>query len=149
MRIVTRMTHATPTEPITGPLSDDEIAALNAMNTGFAQQIGMVITACEPERLEAYIDVEPHHLQYAGIVNGGVYASLGETLGSVATIATAGRPAVGMSNNTDLIGSVTKGRIEAVATPVHTGRTTHLWRVEMTNGGKLVAVTNIKMMLLG
>ncbi|AQQ15217.1 Putative esterase [Corynebacterium glaucum] len=130
------------------PLNDAELAALNAENTGFAQHIGMVITYCSSERLECYVDVEPHHLQAAGIVNGGVYASIGETLGSAAAIVTSGKLVVGMSNNTDLLSSVTQGRIEAVATPVHVGRSTHLWRIEMRNGDKLVAVTNLKLMIL-
>lgn len=130
------------------PLNEDELDALNAANTGFAQHIGMVITYCSNERLECYVDVEPHHLQAAGIVNGGVYASIGETLGSAAAIVTSGKLVVGMSNYTDLLGSVTQGRIEAVANPVHTGRSTHLWRIEMRNGDKLVAVTNLKLMIL-
>ncbi|WP_301924544.1 PaaI family thioesterase [Corynebacterium glaucum] len=130
------------------PLGEAELAALNAANTGFAQHIGMVITYCSSERLESYVDVEPHHLQAAGIVNGGVYASIGETLGSAAAIVTSGRLAVGMSNYTDLLSSVTQGRIEAVAAPVHIGRSTHLWRIEMRSGDKLVAVTNLKLMIL-
>lgn len=126
-----------------------DIAALNATNTGFGQHIGMVITACSKERIAAYIEVGPQHLQPAGIVNGGVYASLGETLGSLAAMMTSDKPAVGMSNNTDFLRPVSKGRIEAEATAVHTGRTTHLWRIEMRNNGKLAAITNLKLMIQG
>ena len=53
-----------------------------------------------------------------------------------------------MSNYTDLLGSVKEGRIDAVAVPVHIGRTTHLWRVEMYHEAKLVATTNLKLMIL-
>lgn len=142
------MTQPLPAGPLTRPLDSAELDALNAANTGFGQHVGMVFTSCAPDRLECYLDVGPQHLQVAGIVNGGVYATLGETLGSAAALMVAGAPAVGMSNNTDLLGSVTSGRIEAAATPVHLGRRTHLWRTEMHHEGKLVAVTNLKLMIL-
>lgn len=126
-----------------------ELETLNAYNTGLAQTIGLVITYCSKDRLEAHLGVGPEHLQVAGIVNGGTYCAIGESLGSAAAIAAAGKPAVGMSNYTDLIASAHEGeRIEAVAQPVHLGGRTHLWRVEMTVGGKLVAVTNLKLMIL-
>lgn len=136
-------------EPIDPPMDEAELAVLNERNTGLAHTIGMRITHCASDRLEGYVDVGPEHLQVAGIVNGGTYAAIGESLGSVAAIAAAGRPAVGMSNYTDLIASVREGeRIDAVALPVHVGSRTHLWRIDMTSGGKLVAVTNLKLMIL-
>lgn len=134
--------------PVSKPLNAEQLAALNAANTGFAQHIGMEITFCSGERLECFLDVRPEHLQAGGVVNGGVYASIGETLGSAGAIATSGQSAVGMSNTTDLLKSVSGGRIEAIATPVHRGARTHLWRIEMHNDGQLVAVTNLKLMLL-
>lgn len=135
-------------EPLVEPLSADELRDLNAHDIGFGPHIGLVITACSAERTEGYVEVGPQHLQLTGVVNGGVYASIGETIGSMAAIAAAGRPALGMSNYTDLLGGVSGGRIEAVARPVHTGKRTHLWRVEQRNGDKLVAVTNLKLMLV-
>lgn len=136
-------------EPIDPPMDETELAELNEFNAGLAQTIGMVVTHCAYDRLEAYVDVGPEHLQVAGIVNGGTYCAIGESLGSAAAVAAAAKPAVGMSNYTDLLGSVREGaRIEAVALPVHLGKRTHLWRVEMHSGGKLVAVTNLKLMIL-
>lgn len=136
-------------EPIDPPMDAAELEILNQYNAGLAQTIGMVITHCHKDRLEAYVDVGPEHLQVAGIVNGGTYCAIGESLGSAAAIAAAAKPAVGMSNYTDLLSSVREGaRIEAVAQPVHTGARTHLWRIEMTSSGKLCAVTNLKLMVL-
>ena len=130
------------------PLDEEELAVLNAKGKGFGSHIGLVTTLCAASRCEGFVEVGPEHLQVTGVVNGGVYASIGETLGSIAGIAAAGRPAVGMSNYTDLLGATSEGRIEAVAEPVHTGKRTHLWRVEQRAGGRLVAVTNLKLMLL-
>lgn len=130
------------------PLDSDELRAINEQRGGFGAHIGLVTTSCSADRATGYVEVGPQLLQVTGVVNGGVYASIGETLGSIAAIAAAGRPAVGMSNYTDLLGSVAEGCIEAEALPVHTGKRTHLWRVEQRAGGRLVAVTNLKLMLI-
>lgn len=136
-------------EVIEPPLSDDELAAVNAADLDFAQRLGLVLTYCSKERLEGHLDVAETHLQPTGIVNGGVYCTIGETLASIGAVAASAKPAVGMSNSTDLLGAVRAGvRIEAVAEPVHVGKRTHLWRVNMRAAGKLVAVTNLKLMIL-
>lgn len=132
------------------PLDARELAAVNAAGADFAQRLGLVLTYCSNAGAKGYLDADAKHLQPAGVVNGGVYSAIGESLGSIAAVAAAAKPAVGMSNYTDLLGSVREGqRIEATAVPVHTGRSTHLWRVDMRCGGKLVAVTNLKLMILG
>ena len=136
------------TEPIGDrELTPQELAQLNEANVGFAKLIGLEITHASGDLLTARVVVGEQHLQVAGIVNGGVYAAIGETLGSAAAILTAGAPAVGMSNNTDLLRSVTGGTIEAEARPVHLGRRTHLWRIEMRNDAALAAVTNLKLLI--
>lgn len=136
------------TEPLGNRvLSAVELAELNDANVGFAKLIGLEITHVSRGRLTGHVAVGKQHLQVAGIVNGGVYAAIGETLGSAAAIIASGQAAVGMSNNTDLLRSVTSGTIEAEARPVHIGRRTHLWRIEMRNNGVLVAVTNLKLLI--
>lgn len=134
-------------EKVDRELNEEELRALNAYNDGYANTIGMVITECSPARVTAHIDVGPQHLQPAGIVNGGIYAGLAETVGSVAAMAVAGKPAVGTNNNTDFLRSVREGRIEATALPIHIGQRTHLWRIEMRHEDKLVAVTNLKLLV--
>lgn len=130
----------------------EELAYLNQHNTGLAETVGIVVTHCSSERVDGYLDADERHLQIAGIVNGGTYCAIGETLGSLGAIAAAAAPAVGMSNSTDLLASVRAGqRIYACATPVHRGSRTHLWRVEMRldgADGKLVALTHLKLMIL-
>lgn len=136
-------------EVIEAPLSDDELAAVNAADLDFAQRLGLVLTFCSKDRLVGHLDVTDRLLQPTGIVNGGVFCTIGETLASIAAVAATAKPAVGMSNATDLLGSVKAGqRIDARAEPVHTGRRTHLWRVNMSVEGRLVAVTNLKLMIL-
>ncbi|SDL70942.1 uncharacterized domain 1-containing protein [Corynebacterium mycetoides] len=142
------MDHIFGKEPITGELGAEGLAAVNEANKGLAQTLGIHISYVSGDRAEGYVDVTPDHHQITGIANGGLYCAVGETLGSIAAVAAAGNVAVGMSNNTDLLGSVADGRIDAVAMPVHLGRSTHLWRVEMYHEAKLVATTNLKLMIL-
>ncbi|WP_211205598.1 PaaI family thioesterase [Corynebacterium capitovis] len=142
------MTHRFGSEVLKTPLDAAELEQFNSLNTGLSRTLGIAVTHVSGDKVEGYLDVQPSHHQFTGIVNGGVYCSIGETLGSIAAVAAAGVPAVGMNNNTDLLSSVSEGRIDAVAVPVHVGRTTHLWRVEMRAGDKLLATTNLKLMIL-
>ncbi|WP_115684649.1 PaaI family thioesterase [Corynebacterium senegalense] len=142
------MEHRFGNEILTEPLSADELEQLRQFDSGLSHTIGLVITKVSSASAEGYIDIGPQHHQPMGLANGGVFCSVGETLGSVAAVAAAGVPAVGMSNYTDLLSGVHEGRVEAVALPVHLGSSTHLWRVEMRAGGRLAAVTNLKLMVL-
>ncbi|WJY68023.1 PaaI family thioesterase [Corynebacterium auris] len=135
-------------EVLDTPLSDGELAALREVDSGFSRTIGLTITHVSAKRVEGHIDIGPQHHQPMGLANGGVMASIGETLGSIGAVAAAGAPAVGMSNSTDFLRSVKSGRLEAVAQPVHVGSSTHLWRIEMHHEGKLVALTHLKLMIL-
>lgn len=107
------MDHRFGSEPITSPLTDEELEGVNAVNQGLANTLGIVITYVSRDHTEGYVDVTPEHHQITGIANGGLYCSIGETLGSIAAVANSGAAAVGMSNYTDLLGSVKEG----VSTP--------------------------------
>lgn len=71
-----------------------------------------------------------------GLVHGGVYAAIAESLASMGTamvVARNGQRAMGLSNQTSFLRPVTEGVIDAVATRKHAGRTTWVWEVEMTD----------------
>jgi 1,4-dihydroxy-2-naphthoyl-CoA hydrolase len=85
---------------------------------------------------------QPH-----GLVHGGAYAALAESLASAGThsaVAPDGRIAMGQSNHTSFMRPVTQGTVHAEATPRHRGRTTWLWDVEfMDDEGRLCALTRV------
>src|SRR5215210_8870430 len=84
-----------------------------------------------------------------GIVHGGAYAALGETLASLGTYRAVfddGMAAMGQSNYTSFLRPVSEGYVTAEARPLHRGRTTWVWDVEFTDAnGKVCAITRVTM----
>jgi uncharacterized protein (TIGR00369 family) len=94
----------------------------------------------------AHVDIDERHHQPYGIVHGGVWASIVESVASHGAAHAAMEldgvaGVVGTSNLTDFLRSHSHGRVDAIATPVFVGRTQQLWAVEVSRGfdGKLVA----------
>lgn len=103
-----------------------------------------------PDRVRAHVDADARHHQPYGIVHGGVHASIVETIASVgAAMRLAGRDevVVGVSNTTDFVRPHRTGRLDAVGTPVHAGRTQQLWEVRITRGSdeRLVAIGRVRL----
>jgi 1,4-dihydroxy-2-naphthoyl-CoA hydrolase len=100
-----------------------------------------------PELARAQAEVGEEHRQPYGIVHGGVYAALAESIASQATahaVAADGNIAVGMSNLTSYMRPITSGRIHAEAHRRHAGSTTWVWEVEMSDDdGRLCAVSRV------
>ncbi|MDU0477659.1 PaaI family thioesterase [Staphylococcus chromogenes] len=130
------------------PLVDAELAELNQAATGLSQHLGIRLTYVAVDKAEAQLDIAACHLQPFGLVNGGVYCSIGETLGSLAGAVAAGKPVVGVSNSTQFFRSAREGKIEAVATALHVGRRTQSWEISMTQAGKLLAKTSLQTLVL-
>ena len=81
-----------------------------------------------------------------GIVHGGTYAALAETLASRATFEAVqpGMAAIGQSNESIFLRPITAGTIHARATTLHRGRTSWVWNVEMTDDeGRLCATSRL------
>lgn len=131
------------------PLSDEDLAHLNAANKGFSHTIGIRFTHVSADRVVAEIPVTQELLQPFEIVNGGVYCSIAETLGSIAGICAAGgKPVVGLSNSTNFISSCASGVIEAEATTIHAGRSTQAFEVNCRHRDKLLSTTILRTMVL-
>ena len=115
--------------------------------SGFADEIGVEWVNLDPDDARARIAVEKRHLQPFGIVHGGVFSSLAESLTSAATYGAVrgeGMIAMGQANDTTFLRPITDGHIHAAATPRHRGRTTWVWDVEITDdGGRTCALSRM------
>jgi uncharacterized protein (TIGR00369 family) len=96
----------------------------------------------------ARLPVVPAVCQPMGIVHGGVYAAIAESLASRGTadgVLDLGKVPLGMSNNTSFLRPVEIGStVHAEARAIHRGRTTWLWDIDMRNDdGKLCATSRV------
>lgn len=116
---------------------------------GLDAHIGLLIDELTPDRVVGHVDLGPQHHQPFGIVHGGVYCSIVETLGSMAGSMNVpeGKLVVGVNNNTNFLASMSEGRVIATATPVSRGRTQQLWNVEVVRAtdGRLVASGQLRL----
>lgn len=108
--------------------------------------LGLVFDEVSGERVVAHLEIARCHQQPYGIVHGGVWASIVESVASHgaahAVMGEAGiAGVVGTSNLTDFLRSHSEGRVDAVGRPVFVGRTQQLWTVEITRAtdAKLVS----------
>ena len=104
---------------------------------GAAGLLDIELVETTPERVTATMPVTSNPHQPFGVLHGGVSVVLAETAASVGAYLAApeGYTAVGMEVNANHVRSVTKGRLAAVATPLHTGNTTHVWDVKIHHEG--------------
>jgi uncharacterized protein (TIGR00369 family) len=114
---------------------------------GFDALYGLEIVSAGAETIRGVVSVRDDHKQPAGLVHGGVYASIAESLASVGTILQVhadGKVAMGLSNNTSFMRPITAGTIHGEAIVLHRGRTTWVWDVRITDDdGRLCALTRM------
>lgn len=114
--------------------------------------LGLTLDLLSPDRVEGHVIAGPRHHQPYGIVHGGVYCSMVETLASIAAamrVLAEGGIVVGVSNTTDFLRATREGRLTAVATPLHVGRLQHLWQVEIARAdGKRAARGQVRLQVL-
>ena len=101
------------------------------------------------EVVRGRVAVEQRIQQPMGLVHGGVYAALAESLASEATFRVVypdGSIAVGLSNSTSFIRPITEGHVNAAGRRRHRGRTTWIWDIDFSDDqGRLCASTRVTM----
>jgi 1,4-dihydroxy-2-naphthoyl-CoA hydrolase len=114
---------------------------------GFDGLVGLWITELGDERVAGTVPVREELKQPVGLVHGGVYATIAESLASIGTarvVMREGKSAQGLSNQTSFLRPITAGTIHAVAIRKHRGRTTWVWEVEMSDDqGRLCVLTRM------
>ncbi|KAB1504464.1 PaaI family thioesterase [Corynebacterium sp. 320] len=122
-----------------------------SVKDGFDAKLNLTYVHVDADRVHVSLDVDASLHQPAGIVHGGVFASIVESVasaGGAAYLFARSRRAVfvGMSNNTEFLKSVSGGVLEAIGTPLHQGTMTQLWKVEIKQAGtgELVSVGTLR-----
>ena len=131
------------------PVSVQSLTEIH-VNTAVAH-LGIEFLEVGDDFISARVPVDTRSRQPYGILHGGVSVVLAETLGScgAAFASPVGYRAVGLDINANHIRSVTDGWVTGIARPIHIGRTTNVWQIEMSNGaGQLTCVSRITMAIL-
>lgn len=122
--------------------------ALNAQSAGTLMgNLGIQYTFASPERVEATMPVDHRNRQPFGILHGGASLALAETVAGLGSLV-ACKPdetVVGMQVSGNHVSSAHEGdTVRAVCTPVHLGRSSHVWNVDIfTSTGKLVSSVRV------
>ncbi len=103
------------------------------------------LVSAEKDKVVATMPIGPHHRQEAGYLHGGVSVVLAESVASLGTalnIDLSRQMAFGLEINANHLRPKRDGQLTAVATPIHRGRTTHVWDVKLTDeNDKLVCIS--------
>ncbi len=114
-------------------------------------QLGIEFLEVGDDYIRARVPVDERTRQPYGILHGGVSVVLAETLGScgAACAAPPGHRAVGLDINANHLRSAASGWVTGTARPVHIGRTTQVWQIELVNDdGQLTCVSRLTMAVL-
>jgi len=113
-----------------------EIAPVVPLERTFDALYGLEILSHDAQEARGQVAVSDQVKQPMGLVHGGVFASIAESLTSMATASAVwdqGKSAQGLSNQTSFLRPITEGTVHAVARRRHRGRTTWVWEVEITD----------------
>jgi len=128
------------------------VELLTAMSADTATaHLGIEFLEVGDDFITARVPVDTRTRQPYGLLHGGVSVVLAETLGScgAACACPEGYKAVGLDINANHVRGTTSGWVTGTARPVHMGRTTHVWAIELRNeAGELTCVSRITMAIL-
>ncbi len=116
-------------------------------SSGLDQLLGLELLELTDELARGRMLVREQLKQPAGLVHGGVYAAIAESLASIATgvaVREQGLMAMGLSNQTSFLRPITRGAIHGLARRRHRGRSTWVWEVEVSDDqDRLCALTRM------
>ena len=124
--------------------------AKRSKNTAL-ESLGIEITEVGDDFVQGRMPVDGRTKQPFGLLHGGSSVLLAETLGSFGAFfaCDADCHAVGLDINANHIRAVTGGWVTGVAKPVHIGRSTHVWQIDIHNdAGQLICASRITMAIL-
>jgi uncharacterized protein (TIGR00369 family) len=131
---------------------DISVQVLTGIHVGTAvQHLGMEFLEVGDDFITARVPVDARTKQPYGLLHGGVSVVLAETLGScgAAFSCPPGHRAVGLDINANHLKGATSGWVTGTTRPVHIGRTTQVWQIDLKNdAGDLTCVSRITMAVL-
>jgi 1,4-dihydroxy-2-naphthoyl-CoA hydrolase len=130
-----------------------DLEQLNALNKNtMAEHLGIVMTDFTDDTLTAKMPVDNRTLQPFGIMHGGASCALAESVGSLAANCCIDREkqvCVGLDITTSHIRQAKSGFVLGTARPIHLGKTTHVWEIQIKNEqDQLISLTRLTIIVL-
>ena len=107
--------------------------------------LGHEMVEIKENYVKSKLKIEDHHKQPMGLVYGGIYATLSETICSYGANFLDKGVFVGVNNNTDFLSSVEDGEILCIAEPIKIGRSYQLWESKIYHNEKLCAISKVRL----
>ena len=118
---------------------DVTVDQLNQRGVGhFPGYVGLVFTGVGEGRIDAEIEIKPHHIAPNGYLHAGVVVTLADTACGYGCFVNLPDGAIGFTTvelKSNFLGTARDGALTCRATAVHTGRTTHVWDAVVTRKG--------------
>jgi uncharacterized protein (TIGR00369 family) len=134
----------------TRPIS---VALLHEAHAGTApEHLGIEFLEVGDDFIRARVPVDRRTRQPYGILHGGVSVVLAETLGSCGAMYSCApdHQPVGLDINANHLRSASEGWVTGITRPVHIGRSTHVWHIDLRNdAGQLTCVSRLTLAILG
>jgi 1,4-dihydroxy-2-naphthoyl-CoA hydrolase len=120
--------------------------------TGLPTTLGIEMLELSESRVVATMPVDQRTHQPFGILHGGASIALAETVASFGAAALIDREryvAVGQEINGNHIRPKRDGIVTATGVPIHVGRTSQVWSIEITDeDGRLVCISRCTMAIV-
>jgi uncharacterized protein (TIGR00369 family) len=134
------------------PVEDFAAIIEAASGEGWSRAMGLRLVRATHDEVAAEMLIQPCHLQAYGIVHGGVYAGIIESLASIGAAIHAmseGKSVVGLENHTSFLRATREGTLHAVATPLSRGRRSPVWECAIRDDKqRLVATGRVRLLVL-
>ncbi len=131
------------------PVTVEMLTTISANSA--SSHLGIEFVEIGDNFITARVPVDERTRQPYGLLHGGVSVVLAETLGSLGAAMSSpeGTRAVGLDINANHLRSATSGWVTGTARPIHRGRTTHVWQIELHNeAGEMTCISRITMAIL-
>ena len=124
------------------------LAQLNdARNSNLSKHLGIEYSKITENSLSARMPVDERTQQPFGLLHGGASCALAESLGSVCawmTVDPEKKAVVGIEINANHLRGVKSGFVTGTCTPIHTGKSTQVWNIEIHNEqNQLVCISRL------
>ena len=111
---------------------------------GLARHIGIRFTETGKDRIVAELEIRAELLTTTGALHGGTLMAFADTIGAAGTVVNLapGQNTATLESKTNFFAAAFKGLVRAEATPLHTGKRTHVWQTRVTDDkGRLLSLT--------